>query len=232
MSRPIKISEKTPYTISSSKKGLTVGKWAVSHLLPKKSFLEEDFYRTKKMMKKTTREWQKIKKEHLEHTPQGREVLTIFYRQAALYSEMYWKLCQQKIRLGKGNKSKLRSEMDQAKKDFNYFWEEHRKYKGVNEKSTNYLEEQLDRLRTRLEKSRGEVHTAEREYGEKSWHVRKALVTHLETLNQYLKRESEHMRSLMQQFPEHKDILDPQIERVEEEFKKTTKRIQIVKDSL
>jgi hypothetical protein len=232
MPRPIKISEKNPYTISSSKKGLTIGKWAVSHIIPKKSFLEEDFSRTRKMMKKTTREWQKIKKEHLEHTPQGREVLTIFYRQASLYSEMYWKLCQQKIKLGKGNKRKLHSEMDQARKDFNYFWKEHRRYKGVNEKPTSYLEEQLDRLRTRLEKSREEVHTAEREYGEKSWHVRSALINHLETLNQYLRRESEHMRSLMKQFPEHKEILKPQIEHVEEEFKKTSQRIRIVKDSL
>ena len=99
--------KKKPHTISASKKGLIIGKWAVSHIFPKKSLLEENFHHTKKLMKKTTREWQKIKKNHLENTSQGREVLIIFYRQAAQYSEMYWKLCQQKISLGKGNKEKI-----------------------------------------------------------------------------------------------------------------------------
>ena len=232
MSRPIKISEKKPHTISASKKGLIIGKWAVSHIFPKKSLLEENFHHTKKLMKKTTREWQKIKKNHLENTSQGREVLIIFYRQAAQYSEMYWKLCQQKISLGKGNKEKLKNEMDQAKRDFDYFWKEHRKYKGVHEHPTNYIEKQVERFSKKLEESREEVHSAEREYGEKSWHVRKALVKHLTNMRDYISVESKHMRFLTTQYPEHKDILKPQIHSLEEEFKNITKRLKTIKDSL
>jgi len=122
--------------------------------------------------------------------------------------------------------------MDQAEHDFNYFWKEHRKYKGVNETPQNSLEVKLDRLTKKLERSREKVHEAEREYGEKSWHVKHTMVDHLTNMRNYISAESEHMRQLMEKFPEHKDLLTPQIKNLEEEFKKTTKRIQIVKDSL
>jgi hypothetical protein len=123
MPKIIRVNEKKPFVISSTKNGLVVGKYMTNYLLPNKSNVEKAFQETKKRTQQIAKEWKKIRTKKLEKSLEGLRILEKFYKQAAQYYESYWKLCAEKKRLGK-EPSKMSKEMRKAEKEFEYFWRE------------------------------------------------------------------------------------------------------------
>ena len=233
MPKPIKLDSKNPFTISVSKHGMSIGKWMVDHITPKKSALEEELHHSKKQLKKFGKNWNLLKEAHLENSPGGTEVLIEFYKQAANYSEICWKIYNHKQKQQKGNQKKIAQEIKKAEKDFNYFWGEHIKYKNLKLKNKETpLEKQVDLAIEKVNQSRDELFETQKHYGEKSWHAKKALLTHLENISSFIQIDSANKRNLIERFPRQKDLLIPELNKLELRFKDTRKKISILKQSL
>jgi hypothetical protein len=245
---PIKVSSKNPHTISVSKKGMTVGKWMTNYLLPKKTPLEEEFSQTKKRLKKLGKEWKKLKPKKLEKSPQGQMLLREFYRNAVNYTETYWKICDHKILTG--NKSrKLKKSRDQAKKDFDYFFDEYQKYKHPEEyikelekkakskrkvkirKKTD-LEIVAERSAKKLEESRKDVFKTEKEFGKESWHAKRSLLKYVQNRASFSKAEANRLYEIRPASPQMKEMITNRLAELDKEFKEMSKATQRLKDGL
>lgn len=233
MPKTIQISDKKPLSITISKKKMIIGKWATTFFLPEKTPIEKKYELSKKRIKEIRENWEKIKKKNLQKTPEGIRTLTEFYKQATNHSELYWKICCEKMSKEKGKNEKLENEMKKAEKDFNYFWKEYEKYKNIGKKKPLTVSEQkVKQALIKVRQSKQEVQQIEKTYGKKSWQVKYKTIEYFENLKEYLSAESANLRNTIEKFPENKKILLQSIDIIEQEFKKTTKRIEIIKKSL
>jgi len=232
MPNPIKVSSKTPFTISSSKKGLTIGKWMASHLLPRTTPIEEIYSQSKKNMKKIATEWRQIRKKETEHTPKGQKTIMEFYRLATNYSEAYWKLCNQTLARGRGNKKDLQEQKEQARKDFNYFSNKYLFMKEQRNRKISPTERRLDNLQQKVTKTRENFEEMVRTKGRDDWHTKKVLLTHLETLQEYLGAEAQNLARLKEEHPEFSETIKANSELIDREFKENSRLIKNLQDQL
>jgi len=233
MPNPIKISSKNPYRISASKKGLTIGKWAISHLVPKSTPIQEQLNYSRKRLLKLGMEWRKLRKSNIQETPEGHRIQIEFYRFAQSYSEAHWKLCMQRIKSGKGNLDKMTKEILTTEKDFSHFWEMYNQLKNEGQtKSTNPLEQHVERIENELAETRKEYTQTENQFGVKSWQAKKSLLNHLSKYSQYLQAQSKYLDSLMRAHPESRPMLRVRIREIEEELKQALRRKQYLQDEL
>jgi hypothetical protein len=232
MPKPIQISDKNPHTISASMKGLTIGKWMTTHLLPKATPVDEIYSQSKKNMKKIATEWRKIRKKEIEHSPTGQKILLEFYRMAANYSEAYWKLCNQSLVQGRGKKSELLKQRDQARKDFNYFSSKYLFMKERGKKSAGPLEKKLDALEIKVTKTRKQFEEMVKTKGKDNWHTKNVLLEHLETLQEYLSAEAENLARIKEEHPEFLETIKANTEIIDREFKENTRLIKSLREQL
>ena len=212
---------------------MVIGKWAVGYFVPKKTGVEKEFQTVERKIKSIATEWKRIQKQNLEETPQGRKILTNFYWHAAEYTNLYWKLCNQRLTLKKGNPKKLREAMTQAENDFGYFWEQHQHYKNIGKKEPqNPLKIKVDRAQKLLEQQRKKLDDTEREYGKDSWQLKNMQKETLEISQRYLLAQIDYYSAIKKLYPQNGPLLIQLIQQIEQRLEEIQRRIDFLKDTI
>ncbi len=229
--KSIRISEKKPFVISASPKGLVIGKYMSAYLNPKPTNTKKMFLEVEAKLNILGKQMRNIKRNQTEENPYGRRVMIQFFKEAANYTELKWKMLQEKINKEGANKEKIMEEIKQAESDFNYFWSKHRLLMPKKEQKKPQ-EIKVKKAEQKLDESREKLKRIQKEYGAQSWQAQKALLEHLENFKTFLYKEADYLNLLIAENPKLSRDIKTSLNTIETNFKKIAKRIAFLRERL